>query len=90
MNIEIGKSYNVFNDGKISKSRLYQVKVTEIVPFNEIDDNTLNQQIGSIGLGIKDKITSKVRIIKGSKIIFELNNKNSINNKITINNTTKK
>ena len=41
--IEIGKSYNVFDDGKISKSRLYQVKVTEIVPFNEIDDNTLEQ-----------------------------------------------
>ena len=43
MNIEIGKSYNVFDDGKISKSRLYQVKVTKIVPFNEIDDDTLEQ-----------------------------------------------
>lgn len=43
MNIEIGKSYNVFDDGKISKSRLYQVKVTEIVPFKEIDDDTLEQ-----------------------------------------------
>ena len=53
----------------------------------DIDDNTLNQQIGSIGLGIKDKTTSKVRIIKGSKIIFDLDNKNSINNKININNT---
>jgi hypothetical protein len=58
----------------------------------EIDDN-INQQIGSIGsigsiaLGIKEKSNSKVRIIKGSKILFELNNKNSINNKITINNT---
>lgn len=43
MNIEIGKSYNVFDDGKITKSRLYQVKVTEIVPFNEIDSDTLEQ-----------------------------------------------
>jgi hypothetical protein len=54
-------------------------------------DNNINQNnqthIYSISLGIKEKSNSKVRIIKGSKVFFDLNNKNIINNKITINNT---
>jgi hypothetical protein len=42
----------------------------------------------SICLGIKEKNSSKVRIIKGSKYIFDLSNKSTvIGNKITLNNT---
>jgi len=44
--------------------------------------------ICSISLGIKDKKTSKIRIIKGSKICIDISNKSIIiNNSLTINNT---
>ena len=39
---EIGKEYNCFDDGKISPSRLYTVNIKEIIPFREIDEETLN------------------------------------------------
>ena len=39
---ELNKTYNCFDDGKISKSRLYEVEVRLIVPFNEIDKKTLD------------------------------------------------
>ena len=38
---EIGKTYNCFDDGKISESRMYQVTITEIVPFDKADDELL-------------------------------------------------
>lgn len=38
---EIGKTYNCFDDGKITLSRLYTVDVKEVVPFDEIDEETL-------------------------------------------------
>lgn len=38
---EINKTYNCFDDGKINKSRLYTVDVKEVIPFNEIDRDTL-------------------------------------------------
>ena len=38
---EIGKTYNCFDDGKISRSRMYQVTITEIVPFEDADDELL-------------------------------------------------
>lgn len=38
---EIGKTYNCFDDGKISYSRLYTVIVVDIIPFNKIDKQTL-------------------------------------------------
>lgn len=38
---EINKTYNCFDDGKISTSRLYTVTVKEIIPFDEIDEKTL-------------------------------------------------
>ncbi len=53
----------------------------------DIDNSSSNTQVYSISLGIKEKTNSKVRIIKGSKVFFDSNNKNIINNKITINNT---
>lgn len=55
----------------------------------EIEENKLTSQtqVYSIALGIKEKSNGKVRIIKGSKIFFDFNNKNISNNKITINNT---
>lgn len=39
----INKEYNCFDDGKINNSRLYQVTVKEIIPFTEIDNDTLEQ-----------------------------------------------
>ena len=38
---EIGKTYNCFDDGKISKRRIYQVTITEIVPFEDADNKLL-------------------------------------------------
>ena len=38
----IGQTYNYFDDGKIKQSRLYTVKITKIVPFEEIDKDTLD------------------------------------------------
>jgi len=39
---KINQTYNCFDDGKISKSRLYTVDVKKIIPFNEIDQKILN------------------------------------------------
>jgi len=41
MEIEIGKKYNYFDDGKIWESRRLTVEITEIIPFKDIDDTTL-------------------------------------------------
>lgn len=40
---EIGNTYNCFDDGKISYSRLYTVKVKQIVAFEDIDTKTLQK-----------------------------------------------
>ena len=40
---EIGKTYNYFDDGKIKKSRKMSVVITEIIPFDNIDSQTLKQ-----------------------------------------------
>lgn len=40
---EIGKTYNCFDDGKIRESRLYTVKVEEVISFKDIDSGTLEQ-----------------------------------------------
>lgn len=40
---KINTTYNCFDDGKISESRLYTVDVKEIIPFAEIDEETLNE-----------------------------------------------
>lgn len=37
----LGQTYNYFDDGKISPSRRMEVVITEIIPFNEIDAETL-------------------------------------------------
>lgn len=39
--LRIGKSYNYFDDGKIKRSRLYNVVLSSIIPFDYIDDETL-------------------------------------------------
>lgn len=41
LNIEIGKTYNCFDGGKIKDSRKYQVTITEIIPFEKADDELL-------------------------------------------------
>ncbi len=38
---EIGKTYNCFDDGKISKSRMYQVTIDEIIPFEKANNELL-------------------------------------------------
>lgn len=38
---KINKSYYYFDDGKIKASRRMEVVITEIIPFNEIDTETL-------------------------------------------------
>ena len=40
---EIGKTYNCFDDGKIRLSRLYTVDVVDVIPFENIDEDTLNE-----------------------------------------------
>ena len=51
--------------------------------------NTVSKSIiCSLSLGIKDKVSSKIKIIKGSKYVFDLNNQSLIiNNKIQFSNT---
>lgn len=38
---EINKTYYYFDDGKIRESRRDNVKINEVITFNEIDDGTL-------------------------------------------------
>lgn len=40
-NIEIGKTYNYFDDGKIRESRRMSVKVTEIIPYDKLTDSEI-------------------------------------------------
>ena len=40
---EIGKTYNCFDDGKITKNRLYTVYVVNVIPFDKIDKETLSE-----------------------------------------------
>ena len=39
---EVGKTYNCFDDGKISESRLYTVDVVAVIPYNKVDSETLD------------------------------------------------
>ena len=39
LGIEIGKIYSNFDDGKIRPSRHLYVKILDIIPFNNIDNN---------------------------------------------------
>lgn len=39
----VNKEYNCFDDGKISNSRLYKVVIKEVIPFDKIDEDTLQQ-----------------------------------------------
>ena len=38
---KLNKTYNCFDDGKISESRKYEVTIEKIVPFDEIDEEIL-------------------------------------------------
>lgn len=40
---KINKTYNCFDDGKIYEGRLYTVDVKEVIPFNDIDEQTLKE-----------------------------------------------
>ena len=43
LDIAIGKTYHYFDDGKIRESRRLNVVITDIIPFNKIDLQTLEQ-----------------------------------------------
>jgi len=38
----IGETYNTFDDGKIKESRLYKVEIEDIIPFKDINKETLD------------------------------------------------
>ncbi len=38
---EINKTYNYFDDGKITESRRDEVKIIELISFNKIDSETI-------------------------------------------------
>jgi hypothetical protein len=40
---KVGKTYNCFDDGKISHSRLYTVDIKEVIAFDKIDNATLEE-----------------------------------------------
>ncbi len=40
---EVNKYYKNFDDGKIRPSRMTTVKITKIIPYNEIDSKTLSE-----------------------------------------------
>lgn len=60
---EIGKTYNCFDDGKIRKSRMYQVTITEIIPFKDADDELLKlwEEEGICRTWMFDKIDYFIR-----------------------------
>lgn len=39
--IIVGKTYSYFDDGKIRNSREYPCIITAVIPFNQIDEDTL-------------------------------------------------
>ena len=41
----LGQTYNYFDDGKIKPSRRMEVVITEIIPFSEIDEETLKSDL---------------------------------------------
>jgi len=43
LKVEINKTYDYFDDGKIRESRRLPVTIREIIPFSEIDKETLVQ-----------------------------------------------
>lgn len=43
LDIEINKIYNYFDDGKIRESRRLPILITEIIPFEKIDSEILEQ-----------------------------------------------
>jgi hypothetical protein len=66
-------------------------KANNIINYSlciDVNELSSTQTVNSICLGIREKNSSKVRLIKGSKYIFDLTNKSIIfNDKIIINNT---
>lgn len=38
----IGKTYKYFDDGKVRDSRMFEVTITQLIPFSDIDEETLS------------------------------------------------
>lgn len=38
----VGGTYKYFDDGKVKDSRMFDVTITELIPFSAIDENTLS------------------------------------------------
>jgi len=64
----------------------YNIIISYFVLF-ELNFTPLESVICSIALGIKTKTDSKIKIIKGTKNLFDLSSPNIINSKLTISNT---
>ena len=45
---KVNKTYNCFDDGKITHSRLYTVDVKEVIPFDDIDDATFKDWLEEV------------------------------------------
>jgi hypothetical protein len=41
LNIKLNKTYDYFDDGKVKESRRMPVTITDIIPFGQIDKETL-------------------------------------------------
>ena len=68
----LGQTYNYFDDGKIRPSRRMEVVITEIIPFNEIDAETLEswkEEVEECKKDIRNHI-DKLKQIKSTKITF--------------------
>lgn len=48
MKIELDKTYDYFDDGKINESRRLPVKITHITSFNQVDKDTLNEWLQEV------------------------------------------
>ncbi|SRR6266403_6271329 len=48
MEVQLNQTYNYYDDGKIRESRRSPVTITEIIPFNNIDSDTLSLWKGEV------------------------------------------
>ena len=75
---------NLYSFIKLTKSNIlinYSIQL-------ELNFTPISSIICTLALGIKSKSDSKIKIIKGTKYLFDLANANIINGHLTISNTT--
>jgi hypothetical protein len=80
-NLDDSSDYNCSNDKSFIQLKKSNCIINYSIQIDVVNYLTFNNSC-SISLGIREKDNSKIRIIKGSKNIFDL-----LNNKITVNST---